>query len=390
MPGSLAPLVSKSTVSAGLETGTGSLAVGVTATNGCNVRFDSNTVTGGSGGLIGGNPETSVGLACSYKTITGGTGTDSACSVGNSTITGVAMGATATNAVGMLCEGTCATGNAQCRGSCGEVSGNVISSGQGSAMSHLTVRDSSPSVARNRIGAGAALLNQCPLNATVVGLLVADSASSFLNNFIVGGPCTVAVGVSHAVSRRSGDNSVASPTFNSNSIVSGVAGTSAALGSLVSVGVDLSNGSTSGASLSSGTWWNNVIAAGGTGLGANATQVAFRESAQNIDPVELRNNVFHAYGVGGAQQPNLYLNENSATLHTAANINAMMDLNASAGNLAGDPAFVSLSAADLHITANSLCRGAGTSMSALPSDIDLDPRPSPANTNPDIGADEIP
>jgi hypothetical protein len=161
------------------------------------------------------------------------------------------------------------------------------------------------------------------------------------------------------------------------------------LGAQVSVGVDLANGTTSGQQLNSGTWWNNVIAAGAASLGANATQVAFRESAQNVDPVELRNNVFQAYGVGPSQQPNLYLNENSALLHTAASINALMDLT-STGNLAGDPGFVGLSTADLHITSTSICRGAGTAMSVLPFDIDLDTRPTPANTNPDIGADEVP
>jgi hypothetical protein len=57
-------------------------------------------------------------------------------------------------------------------------------------------------------------------------------------------------------------------------------------------------------------------------------------------------------------------------------------------NVTMDPQFVS--ATDFHLQATSPVRGLGDPANALPLDIDLQPRPQPAGTAPDLGADEVP
>lgn len=392
--GAVSPLVKNAALTGGVALGAGSLAMGAAAMNGCPVRFENSSISGASGGSGGSGEENSVGLACSYKTLSGTPGIDSLCSVNASWVFGVttASPVTPVNSIGLLCEGSCGTSNAACRGSCAEVTSSVFSAMVGSkTMAHVVVKDSSPSLRRNRLGTGTvgttnALLADCPLTAGIVGLSLTDSSSSVVDNFIVGGPCSSAIGVSYQLIRREGDNSVASATFHSNSIVSTVS--NASILPSLSLGVDLTLGNGGGGALQGGVWRNNVIIAGPVGLSLGNVQYAFRESSKDADPAELRNNLLLASGV--VSNPPLYRNENSSTLKTVTELNAMSDVNPCSGNFSGDPNFVNLAMGDLHLQSSSICRGAGITTGEPPQDLDGDTRPTPANTNPDVGADEVP
>jgi hypothetical protein len=347
------------------------------------VRFSvSSSFTGASGAPpVGMGAERTVGLLCSFRSLSNLSGADSACTVVDSQVFG-GMVSTA-QSVGLACEGSCATGTAACRGSCTEIETSSITAGTGSSMTHLLLSHSSPTVFRNRIGYGGNG-TICPMGASVVGISAVGTAASVTNNFILGGGCFTAVGVDHTLLLRA-DNSVPSPTFHSNTIVASLPTANPGInGTSVGVQVNAPVGSTVG--LQAGVWRNNIVYAGPV-VGNSATLFAFRETSTGADPTELSNNLF--FTAGALSNPPLYQNEGTTTLTTPGAINGLMDCT-SASNVSGDPQFVNVAVGDLHITSASPARGAGTANGAPAQDIDGQNRPNPLGSSPDIGADEVP
>jgi hypothetical protein len=371
-------IVRNSSASGGVVGGAGSTAVGGAALDGCAIRFDTSTFTGASGApATGPGPETGAALSCSYRGMRVATGADSRCGVISSTLTGgFASGA---RSLGLVCEGTCAGAGAGCRGSCEGVTQNDITAATGANMTHVLLLNSSPTLARNRIGFGGNG-TFCPAGASVVGLDLTGSAAGVTNNIILGGPCAQAIGVSHTLTQRS-DLSVPSASFQNNTIV---ATSGFPVLNTLSVGVRLSGPPGSSTALQGGVWRNNIIQAGGV-TGASTTLFGFEETGANGDPMELRNNLF--FVITPALNPPLYRDEATTTLTNPGAINALTDTTR-AGNLEGDPLFVG--AANYHITSTSPARGAGSTLTAPAIDIDGDARPNPTPGNPDIGADEVP
>ncbi|MEW5855674.1 MAG: choice-of-anchor Q domain-containing protein, partial [Myxococcota bacterium] len=382
-PGGTPPTVRQTNAQGGVVGGTGSAATGGAALDGCPVRFAMTSSFVGATGLptTGTGAETTIGLLCSYRGISTPSGADSACNVLDSQVSGGFV--STARSIALACEGTCATGGAACRGSCNEVGTSTMTAGTGSNMTHLLLSNSSPNVFRNRIGYGGNG-TFCPAGASATGISVVGSAASVTNNFVLGGPCFASVGVDHTLLRRA-DNSVPSPTFHSNTIVASTPSTSPAInGTSVAVQVNAPPGGLGG--LQAGVWRNNIFHAGPV-AGMSATLFAFRETSTGADPTELSNNLFHVDGV--LMSPPLYRNEGTSTLTTPGAINGLTDCT-SASNVAGSPLFLNLALGDLHLTAASPARGAGTTNGAPTQDIDGQNRPNPSGSSPDIGADEVP
>ena len=260
------------------------------------------------------------------------------------------------------------------------MSNNNITAATGANMTHVIVLNSSPGLVRNRIGFGGNG-TFCPAGASVVGLELLGSASTVVNNIILGGPCAQATGVGQTLVQRS-DNSVPSATLQNNTIVA--TSGNPALNTL-SVGVRLGGPPGSIAALQGGTWRSNIIVAGPT-TGASPTLFGFQEIGTNGDPLELRNNLF--FVITPALMAPLYRDEATTTLTSSGAINLLTDTTRAA-NIEGDPAFLNAAIADFHITGSSPARGAGTTLTAPVNDIDGDGRPN-GGANPDIGADEVP
>ncbi|MCC6332489.1 MAG: hypothetical protein IT380_00715 [Myxococcales bacterium] len=382
-PGGAPPTLRQTVAVGGVVGGLGSSATGGAALNGCAVNFAmTSSFTGASGAPpTGMGAETTIGLVCSYRGLSNPNGVDSACNVTDSAMFGGYV--STARSIGLACEGSCAGGNAACRGSCNEVGLNTLTASTGSNLTHLLLSNSSPSVFRNRIGFGGNG-TFCPAGATATGINVMGSAAAITNNFVFGGPCFVAVGIDHTLLRRTGDSSVPSATFHSNTVVaSTVTGAAVLNGTSIGVQVNPTPGGLGG--LQAGVWRNNIIHAGPV-FGPSATVFAFRESSAGADPTELSNNLFHVDGA--ALNPPLYRNEGSATLTTPGAINGLMDCTA-ASNLAGNPSFLNLGGGNLHIGGTSPARGAGTANGAPAQDIDGQGRPNPNPSSPDIGADEV-
>ncbi len=371
-----APTIRNSNISGGVVGGTGSVAVGGAALDNCNVRFEGGTFIGASGvPSTGPGPETGTAVACSFRGIRTSSGADSRCGVIGATLMGGF--APAARTVGLACEGTCGNQGAACRGSCEAATTSDITAGMGANMTHLLVLNSSPVISRNRLGFGGNGTN-CPAGASVVGLELLGSASNITNNIILGGPCAQAVGVGHTLVRRA-DFSTPSPSLQNNTIVA-TSGNPPL--NTVSVGVRLGGSPGGATALQGGVWRSNIIQ-GGPVTGAAAALFAFQELGTTADPTELRNNLF--FVLTPALNAPLYRDEAASTLTSAAAINGLTDTTR-AGNIEGDPLFVSPASADYHITSTSPARGTGTAMGAPTIDIDGDVRPNP----PDIGADEVP
>jgi hypothetical protein len=382
--GTAPPMVRKTDATGGVVAGAGSIAIGAAALDGCAVHFVQNsTFTGASANpSSGASAESATAVLCSFRGLRNAAGANSPCNVLDSELFGGFV--STARSVALACEGNCAASNAACRGSCNEVGQNTMTASTGAEMTHLLLSHSSPNVFRNRIGFGGNG-TICPAGATVTGIEVVGSAASVVNNFILGGPCSDAFGVRHTLTRRTGDNSVPSPTFHSNTIVAS-SPRSAITPNGTSVGVQLNPTPGSLNPLQAGIWRNNIIHAGPVS-GISATLFAFQETSTAADPEELSNNLF--YVVTPSLTPPLYRNEGLNTLTTPAAINGLMDTTA-ADNLASDPAFINLAAGNLHIGSSSPARQAGTQAGAPGIDIDGDTRPNPAATDPDIGADEVP
>lgn len=382
-PGGAPPTVRQTNAVGGVVGGLGSSATGGAALNGCPVNFAmTSSFTGASGAPpTGMGAETTIGLVCSHRGLSSPNGVDSACNVTDSAMFGGYV--STARSIGLACEGSCAGGNAACRGSCNEVGLNTMTASTGSSLTHLLLSNSSPNVFRNRIGFGGNG-TFCPAGATATGIIVMGSAAAITNNFVFGGACFVAVGIDHTLLRRTGDSSVPSATFHSNTVVASTA-TSAGVLNGTSIGVQVNPTPGGLGGLQAGVWRNNIIHAGPV-FGPSATVFAFRESSAGADPTELSNNLFHVDGA--ALNPPLYRNEGSATLTTPGAINGLVDCTA-ASNLAGNPSFLNLGGGNLHIGGASPARGAGTANGAPAQDIDGQGRPNPSGSSPDIGADEV-
>jgi hypothetical protein len=382
-PGGAAPLVRNVVANGGVVGGSGSIAVGGGAFDGCAVRFEGTApgaavFTGANQAAgLGQGPETTIGIGCSFAGLRNPNGADARCSVAGVTAVGGVAGAT--NSAGLLCSGTCANQGQACRGSCEEVVNNTFSAGSGTSMAHVLLLHASPALRQNLIGAGSNPIT-CGNNAAVSGLSLQGSASSVVNNLIVGGPCLTSIGVSHALAQRT-DGTTPSPTFHSNTIVSHPI-TGGGSPALTSLAVTVSGPAGSAASLVGGVWRNNIFFAG-SAQGSGAQAVAFREAGTGGDPAALTNNLFFSASNG----PALYVDEGSSTLTTAMAINMLMG---ASGNLAGNPQFQNAGNGNYSLSNGSPAREAGTTMGAPAQDLTGAPRPNPTNTPPDIGCYEVP
>lgn len=129
-----------------------------------------------------------------------------------------------------------------------------------------------------------------------------------------------------------------------------------------------------------GRYRNNII----TALGIANVRFPFLE-ATTTDPAVIENNDFWT-GPTIAGMPTLYLNEGATTLTNAGQINGLNGGGVSSqNNLSNDPGF----GLNFRLTVLSAMRGAGTATAAPADDIDGDRRPTPVNTSPDIGCDEV-
>ncbi|MDX2012841.1 MAG: choice-of-anchor Q domain-containing protein [Myxococcaceae bacterium] len=382
MPGGAAPIVRNVTATGGVVGGTGSSAIGGAALDGCNVRFESqgatSSFTGASGApSFGAGPENAVGIACSFAGFANRNGFDARCSLNGVTAVGSNVTA-ATNAVGLVCDGTCSNQGLTCQGSCGEVIGNTLTGGAGTQINHALVRHSSPALRQNRLGVGAGGVN-CANNGAVAALNLEGTGGSVVNNLIVAGNCLTSIGVTSRLAVRQGG--VPSTLFHSNTIVSTVGGSGSA--PLVSIGVQLSGPAGSLASAVGGEYRNNIIYAGNA-QGAGSVAVAFREEGTTGDPSALQNNLF--FTAGSNPNTTLYVDEGSSLLTTAAAINGLMG---ATGNLAGNPNFQNAGNGNFAPSAGSPALGAGTTVGAPTVDLNGAPRPAPTSTQPDIGCIEV-
>lgn len=380
LSGVMGPQVRNSTSVGGTVSGAGSLAIGAASSDGCNVAFASNNFSGGLA-ATGTSPETAIGLHCGTQGLTNMNGADAPCRVSKNNIS--AGSANAATAIGLNCAGSCGTKTAACLGSCTEVTENTIAAPNGKTQIHVAITDSAPFLSRNRIGLTAnGGIGGCATS-TVIGLALDGSGSTVVNNFISGGPCQTAVGISQQNDVRTGDLSIATPTVHFNTVVASGAGASPF--GAVSVGLQLSSTAAVPAAVTpKGIYRNNILVAGPvSGLGS--VEVPVRENDAKSDPATFWNNLLHANG--GPLNP-IYVNEGNTNLFTEAAVNAMTDISSQA-NLSALPFFANPGSGDYHLTVASSARGAGTATGAPAVDFDNDPRPTPAGSNPDIGADEI-
>ncbi len=203
-----------------------------------------------------------------------------------------------------------------------------------------------------------------------VGADLSGSWGRVINNVIRAGVCG-AGGASAARFfgvRQTNDGTANAPDVHSNSIDAGIAVgscTARAVG-IMSLPVILPG---------RGIYRNNVLRASN----GCASRWGFWEESVAADPAVVQNNDF--FDAPSA----LYFNEGFMPLATAASINALVDIT-TGGNINADPTYLAWPG-DLHLNGPA-CRRAGTSVAAPATDIDVQPRPNPVATAPDIGADE--
>jgi hypothetical protein len=125
----------------------------------------------------------------------------------------------------------------------------------------------------------------------------------------------------------------------------------------------------------SGLFRNNIMRGGVCGTARSV----FSEMVDAADPRIFEHNDLDPTG----KPTQLYLDQGTTALNSAAAVNALIDMT-SFKNISADPLFVNYPA-DVHLQAGSTCIGAGTSNGAPSVDMDGDAR-DPAT--PDIGPDE--
>src|SRR5207245_1479367 len=114
-----------------------------------------------------------------------------------------------------------------------------------------------------------------------------------------------------------------------------------------------------------GIYRNNIVRASGC-----ATHIDVRESVASADPRIFENNDLDPTAPLGA--PVLYSDEGATSLTTIAAVNALTDMTVS-GNISVDAMYVGYPL-DLHLTAGSMCIGAGTPTGEPMTGMDGDPR----------------
>jgi hypothetical protein len=394
-PGLTNPRVTGSSARGGVAQGTNSFAVGVLASDGCALQIDANTSIVGSN-AVNIVPNLAAGVVCTHETGPNVAGTNAACRITNNARTsggmgGITSGRGLANSFGIACVGNCGTGNAQCTGSCAEVSGNLVEGGDGPNSAHLWVTQSSPRIARNLLGSDGA---SCGFSAgggaaQLVGLHLEGSASRVENNLVIGGQCARTIGLEQVNVRRTGDNSFPAPDVHSNTIVPVVGGLTS-LGQAI-YGVLLRTPASSPGPVplplgnALGVYRNNII----TAFGNAQARAAFREDDPQSDPAVLEHNNFWTGATAPLGSTPLYVNEGATPALTGAGqINTLgtaMPLVVTVNNLSQDPGFVS----GFRLGPTSGMRGAGTTTGAPTDDIDNQRRPNPLNTPPDLGCDEV-
>ncbi|MDX2014654.1 MAG: hypothetical protein SFW67_30930, partial [Myxococcaceae bacterium] len=393
-PGLTSPRVTGSTARGGVAQGTNSFAVGILASDGCALQIDSNASIVGSN-AVNIVPNLAAGVLCTHETAPTVAGANAACRITNNArssggAAGISSGRGLTNSFGIACIGNCGTGNAQCTGSCAEVSGNLAEGGEGANTAHLWVSQSSPRIARNVLGGdGASCGFASGIGASqLVGLHLDGSASRVENNLIQGGQCSRTIGLEQVNVRRTGDNSFPAPDIHSNTIVPVAPGFTSA--GIAIYGVLLRT-PTSGPgpvpmplATAIGVYRNNII----TAFGTAQARAAFREDDALSDPAVLENNNFWA-GSSPVIQPPLYVNEGATPPLTGAgqinNLGTALPLVITVNNLSQDPGF----STGYRLSPTSPMRGAGTVTGAPTDDIDGQRRPNPLTTPPDVGCDEV-
>jgi hypothetical protein len=379
-PGGAQPRVTASLIQGGLAQGNGSYAVGIVVTNGCSPQLDNNRVTGSVAvNLV---PQSAAGIACTHEPRLGVPGLNSACRVVNNQVT---AGRAVATSLGLSCIGNCASSDAACLGSCGEVTGNTFSASDAPMVYHGFVLQSAPRIAKNTFGEPNSF---CTQNVTgfpsLTGLHLEASSSRVENNVIVSGACATLIGIQQVNVRRAMGVPVG-PDVHSNTVNLNPA--SSGLLTTAMVGVSLRS-PVSGPSIfpPTGTYRNNILAVSGFAQ----TRLAFREENNQSDPAVLENNNFWVPTPAG--MPTLYLDEGAVIFVSAAQIN-MLNAPPSivvAGSLSLDPGFLPVigGAAQFRLSFGSQMRGAGTPTGMPRDDFDSTIRPLTGNT-PDIGADEV-
>ena len=294
----------------------------------------------------------------------------------------IAAGTGLQASIGLACIGNCASSNASCTGSCTEVVGNSsVTGSDGRVVAHGLITHSSPRIARNTFGGDT---TNCTTNGGgpgpfLYGLRLEGSSSRVENNLVMGGRCPSVTAIEQVNAQRS-DLSVPAPDVHSNTLVP-VALTSGSIMSQLIVGVALRSVLPATAlSLPRGTYRNNII----TAFGLANLRAVFLESDATTDPAVIEHNNFWSPSIVG--MPPLYVNEGNTTLNSAGQINGLNGGGVSSfNNLSNDPGF----ALNFRLSAGSAMRGAGGATGAPADDIEGDRRPTPANTAPDIGCDEV-
>jgi hypothetical protein len=321
---------------------------GIRAIGDCHPRIDSNArIVGsaeGSANLV------ATGIACEEDT---GTHVSSRCTIdGNGQILGSASGSPATS-IGIRCDD----------GACAAVRDNTVISGRaGGNSTGVSLGDTDALVDSNVIEAGCA-------SSIGTGLLSDNSRARIQNNQISGAGgdncmSTPATSVAVEVLVGNGSNEI---DLHSNDVFAG--GFSGACTS-IGIAFDLSAQPPPGAR---GIARNNIVLAG---LCNQSFDIAELDVA--ADPRVLENNdLWHNPNLATA----LYRDEASSNLVTAAAVNALPDIAASA-NISADP----LLSPDGHIAGGSVCRNTGTSAGGPLYDYEGDLRPQESGF--DIGRDE--
>jgi hypothetical protein len=324
---------------------------GVRSVGDCHPVIDRNVVISGGGEGQASNP-TAVRCAASN-------GTASRCVVdGNLALNGSNFGFPPV-AAGVRCES----------GSCVKITNNVISGRGGGTSYGVWLGQTGAFVANNLVRGGC--------SPVAVGAYAEDSFARLENNRIFGySPSDCAAGGNPpTVTKSYGLQVFTALGANELDVHSNfIDGTGTSSGQCSSWGVAL--GATTPPLAPSGVFRNNILRAGV----CQQTRSVFSELVAAADPRIFEHNDLDPTGT----PTQLYLDENTTALNTAAAVNALIDMT-SFGNISADPGFASYPA-DVHLKVGSACIGAGTSNGAPSVDMDGAAR-DPAT--PDIGPDEF-